>query len=59
MPRKGLAKAKNQLAPGQNMKKEANDTKIKVLSKDCIFHMAIFYWFILHFSHLKKNEYQI
>jgi hypothetical protein len=35
---------------GESMKKGANCAKVKVLSKDCIFHMAIFYWFILHFS---------
>jgi hypothetical protein len=30
-------------------------TKVKVLFKDCIFHMAISYWFVLHFSHILKN----
>jgi hypothetical protein len=29
--------------------------KVKVFFKDCIFHMAIFYQFILHFSHIFKN----
>jgi hypothetical protein len=41
------------------MKKKANCTKVKVLSKDYIFNITIFYWFILHFSHLKKTKYQI
>jgi hypothetical protein len=31
-------------------------TKVKVLFKDCIFHMAIFYRFILHFSHSFLNQ---
>jgi hypothetical protein len=33
------------------MKKGVGCAKVKVLSKDCIFHVAVFYWFILHFSH--------
>jgi hypothetical protein len=37
------------------MKKGANCAKVKVLSKDCIFHMANFYWFITHFSHKFSN----
>jgi Zn-dependent protease len=40
---------------GESMKKGANCAKVKILSKDCIFHMAIFYWFILHFSHSFLN----
>jgi hypothetical protein len=36
------------------MKKWANCIKVKVLSKDYIFHVAIFYWFI-HFSHSFLN----
>jgi hypothetical protein len=40
---------------GENMKKRANRTKLKVLSKDCIFHMVVFYWFILYFSSSFKN----
>ncbi len=36
---------------GENMKKGASHTKVKVLSKDYIFHVAVFNWFILHFSH--------
>jgi len=35
---------------GESKKKGANHAKVKVLSKDCIFHMEIFYWFVLHFS---------
>jgi hypothetical protein len=27
---------------GENMKKRESHAKVKVLSKDCIFHMAIF-----------------
>jgi len=34
----------------ESMKKKANHAKVKVLSKDYIFHMIIFYWFKLHFS---------
>jgi hypothetical protein len=30
-------------------------TKVKVHFKDCIFDMAIFYCFILHFSHILKK----
>jgi hypothetical protein len=37
------------------MKKWANCAKGKVLSKDCIFHVVVFYWFILHSSHNLKN----
>ncbi len=29
--------------------------QVKVLSKDCIFYVAVFYWFILHFSHSFSN----
>jgi hypothetical protein len=36
---------------GECMKKGASHTKVKAFSKDCIFHMVVFYWFILHFSH--------
>jgi hypothetical protein len=36
---------------GESMKKGANHAKVKVLSKDYIFHMVVFYWFIVHFSH--------
>ncbi len=36
---------------GESMKKGVGCAKVKVLSKDCIFHVAVFYWFILHFSH--------
>jgi hypothetical protein len=43
----------------ESMKKKASCTKIKVFSKDCIFHIAIFYWFILHFSHSFLTKYQI
>jgi hypothetical protein len=39
----------------ENMKRGASRAKVKVLSKDCIFHVAIFYWFILHFSHNVLN----
>jgi hypothetical protein len=35
----------------ESMKKKANHAKVKVLSKDYIFHMVVFYWFIVHFSH--------
>jgi hypothetical protein len=35
---------------GESMKKWASHTNVKVLYKDCIFHVAIFYWFILHFT---------
>jgi len=40
---------------GESKKKGANHAKVKVLSKDCIFHMEIFYWFVLHFSWNFKN----
>jgi hypothetical protein len=40
---------------GESMKNGATHTKVKVLSKDDIFHMAIFYWFIFHFSRSFKN----
>jgi hypothetical protein len=33
------------------MKKKASHTKVIVFSEDCIFHVVVFYWFILHFSH--------
>jgi hypothetical protein len=36
---------------GESMKKKANHAKVEILSKDCIFRMANFYWLILHFSH--------
>jgi hypothetical protein len=39
----------------ENMKKKTSYAKVKVLSKGCIFHVAIFYWFILHFSHSFSN----
>jgi hypothetical protein len=36
---------------GESMKKGVGHAKvIKVLGKDYIFHVAILYWFILHFS---------
>ncbi len=40
---------------GERMKKGANHAKVKVLSKDYIFHVEIFYWFIMHFSHNFSN----
>jgi hypothetical protein len=42
---------------GESMIKGANRAKVKVLSKDCFFHMPVFNWFTLHFSHnfLKLN----
>jgi hypothetical protein len=40
---------------GESMQKGISRTKVKVLSKDYIFHVAILYWFILHFSHNFKN----
>jgi len=39
----------------ESMKKGTNCTKVKVLSKDYILHVAIFYWFLLHFSRSFKN----
>jgi hypothetical protein len=39
------------LVLGENMKMGVSHTKVKVLSKDCILHVIVFYWFILHFSH--------
>ncbi len=43
------------LHEGENMKWKANCTKVKVLSKDYIFHLAIFYWLTLDFSHNFSN----
>jgi hypothetical protein len=40
---------------GKSMKNGANCTKVKVFSKDYIFHMVVFYWFIMHFSHSFSN----
>jgi hypothetical protein len=37
------------------MKTKANHDKVKVFSKDYIFHMVVFYWFIVHFSHNFSN----
>ncbi len=34
---------------GESMKKGTSCTKVKILFKDCIFHVAVLYWFILHF----------
>jgi hypothetical protein len=36
---------------GESIKKGASHAKVKVLSKDFIFHVVVFYMFILHFSH--------
>jgi hypothetical protein len=36
---------------GESMKKRTSHIKVEVLSEDCIFHMVVFYWFIMHFSH--------
>jgi hypothetical protein len=36
---------------GESMKKRANHAKVKTFFKDYIFHMVVFYWFILQFSH--------
>jgi hypothetical protein len=36
---------------GESMKKRTSCTKVKVLSKDYIFHVAVVYWFTLHFSY--------
>jgi hypothetical protein len=44
---------------GESMKNNNSNAKVKVLFKDYIFHMAIFYWFILLFSHSFLIEYQI
>ncbi len=48
-----------QQCEGESMKKRASCTKVKVFSKDCIFHMTIFYWFVLHFHVVLKTKYQI
>ncbi len=40
---------------GENMKRGASRTKVKVLSKDCIFHVVVFYWFI---HTIFQTEYQ-
>jgi hypothetical protein len=37
------------------MKKGASHTKVKVFFKDYIFDMAVFHWFIMHFSHSFPN----
>jgi len=42
---------------GENVKKGASHAKVKVLSKDYIFHMAIFYWFMMHFHTIFQIEY--
>ncbi len=39
--------------------KRANWAKVEVFSKDCIFHMMIFYWFTIHFHTIFQIEYQI
>jgi hypothetical protein len=43
---------------GENLKKGASCIKVKVLSKDGIFHVALLYWLIMHFSHncVKKSS---
>jgi hypothetical protein len=51
LPIVSFLKNQNENELGENMKKGANHAKDKVLSKDCYFHVAIFYCFILHFSH--------
>ncbi len=40
---------------GESMKKGASHTKVKVLFKDYIVHMAIFHGFRMHFSHNFSN----
>jgi hypothetical protein len=36
---------------GESMYKKTSCAKVKIFFKDCIFHLTIFYWFILHFSY--------
>jgi hypothetical protein len=36
---------------GESIKKGASRANVKAFSKDCIFHMVVYYCFILHFSH--------
>jgi hypothetical protein len=40
---------------GESMQKGASRAKVKVLSKDYIFHVKFFNWFIMHFSNLISN----
>jgi hypothetical protein len=56
-PRLPIASFKNQNQNelSESVEKKANHVKDKVLFKDYIFHMIVFYWFILHFSHNFKN----
>jgi hypothetical protein len=44
---------------GEIMKKGANCAKAEVLSNDCIFHVAVFYWLNYIFHTVFKIEYQI
>ncbi len=55
LPIANLKKNQNQNELNESMKKTANHAKDKILFKDYIFHMIVFYWFILHFSHSFKN----
>jgi hypothetical protein len=43
----------------KNEKKEPITPSLKALSKDYIFHVGVFYWFILHFSHNFFNSISI
>jgi len=40
---------------GESMQKGFSRAKVKVLSKDYIFHVKVFNWFIMHFSHNFSN----
>jgi hypothetical protein len=40
---------------GESMKKGVTHAKVKIVSKEYIFHVAVFYWFILHFLHSFSN----
>jgi hypothetical protein len=44
---------------GENMKKRASCVKVKVLSKDCIFHVVIFISLYYIFHTIFQIEYQI
>jgi hypothetical protein len=46
----------SRLLLGENMKKNWIAPRLKSFPRTTFFHMVVFYWFIMHFSHSFSNS---